>query len=93
MVGEDMGSGGEVALPIVVTGKDSMVLRLTSYTVTEVREAEESFHKEVTELSNAFADRFSKGEIENALEYPDDIHAVRHRAWLRVGCHGLARAA
>jgi hypothetical protein len=45
-------------------------------TVAEIRESEETFHKEVTELSNAFSDRFSKGEIENALDYPDDIHTV-----------------
>ena len=44
--------------------------------VTEVREAEEKFHKEMGDAAMHFSDKFSKGEIENALDYPDDIHAV-----------------
>ena len=44
--------------------------------VTEIREQEEKFHKEMGDACMLFADKFSKGEVENALEYPDDIHAV-----------------
>ena len=59
--------------------------------MTEIREAEEAFHKDVTELANAFADKFSKGEIENALSYPDDIHSVRACARVLTACLTLPR--
>jgi hypothetical protein len=44
--------------------------------VTEIREHEEKFHKEMSDAALIFSDKFSKGEIENALDYPDDVHAV-----------------
>ena len=50
-------------------------------TVTEMREAEEKFHKDMSDAALHFADKFSKGEVENALDYPDDIHAVRLCDW------------
>ena len=52
--------------------------------VTEIREQEEKFHKELSDAAVIFSDKFSKGEVENALEYPDDIHAVCVVALLRI---------
>lgn len=46
--------------------------------IAEVRNEEEQFHKDVTDISVAFLDRFSKGEVDGPVDIPDEL--------LDVGC-------
>lgn len=41
--------------------------------MSDVREAEEHWYKEMTDICVAFYEKLTKGEIENALDIPDDL--------------------
>lgn len=45
-------------------------------TFGEVRDAEATMHKDLTDVASLFLERFLKGEIENAMELPDSLIAV-----------------
>ena len=42
----------------------------------EVREAEAIMHKDLSDAVSLFAERFLKGEVENAMELPHELVAV-----------------
>lgn len=45
-----------------------------------MRDGEAQMHKDISDVAGVFLERFMKGEVENAMELPDSLVAVRTRS-------------
>ena len=50
--------------------------------MAEIREHEELFNKDITDICVAFFDKFSKGDVDSSLEIPEDLHIVNKKIML-----------